>query len=181
MQRTFITPPDPGAAALAELKHWLAITTTGDDAALAALLRTAAEACEAFTGVLPLVATAEETLPASGEWRVLGTRPVLAITQVEGVPADGPAFPFAADAYAFDIAADGTGHVRLLRQGAAGRVRVRFDAGLAATWSAVPDGLRHGMLRLAAHLFRERVEGGESQPPAAIAALWQPWRRMRLA
>ena len=36
-----------------------------------------------------------------------------------------------------------------------------------------------GVVLLTAHLFDHR--GGESAPPAAVTALWRPWRRMRLA
>ena len=42
--------------------------------------------------------------------------------------------------------------------------------------------LRHGIIRLAAHQHRERETSGPGPlPPAAIAALWRPWRRMRMA
>ena len=45
------------AAALAELKQWLAITTTGEDALLASLIDSAVAMCRRFTGILPLRAT----------------------------------------------------------------------------------------------------------------------------
>ena len=55
-------------------------------------------------------------------------------------------------------------------------------AGLAADWTVLPEPLRHGMVRLAAHQHRERESSGAaSVPPAAVAALWRPWRRLRLA
>jgi uncharacterized phiE125 gp8 family phage protein len=72
--------------------------------------------------------------------------------------------------------------VKVLRAGTAARVAVRFTAGLAADWSGLPDGLRQGVLRLAAAQYREReTDGPPPGPPAAVAALWRPWRRMRLA
>jgi uncharacterized phiE125 gp8 family phage protein len=84
--------------------------------------------------------------------------------------------------YAIELDADGGALVRVLRQGAAGRVAVRFTAGLAAEWAGLPDGLRHGVLRLAAHHYRERESGSaRAMPPAAVAALWRPWRRVRVA
>lgn len=46
-------------------------------------------------------------------------------------------------------------------------------------WSALPEALRHGVIRLAAHLYRDG-DGAAAAPPAAVAALWRPWRRMRL-
>lgn len=182
MRRTIVVPAALAGTALAELKDWLAITTTGEDAFLTGLLRSALETCEAFTGQVPLAMTLEEIHPADTCWRGLASRPVQAITGVEGIPADGARFPLAAGDYLVDLDASGGAHVRLLRQGAAGRIAVRLVAGIAADWPALPESLRHGVIRLAADAYRDR--GGEAKagaPPAAIAALWQPWRRMRLA
>lgn len=180
MRRTILTPPDLSGA-LDDLKRWLAISSGAEDAALAALLGAAVEACEAFTGTLPLVAECEEIHPAHRAWQVLATRPVLAIAGVEGIPAEGARFALAGDGYEVDLEADGSGRVRVLRQGAAGRIAVRFEAGLAPDWSALPESLRHGIVRLAAELHRARDGDAGDAPPAAVAALWRPWRRMRLA
>lgn len=179
MQRTLITPPALGGA-LAELKHWLAITTTQDDAALAALLRAALETCEGFTGTMPLSATAEEVHAATCEWQGLHTSPVHAITLVEAIAIDGSRTLLAAGDYDIDITGDQRGMVRLRHAGVIRRVAVRFIAGLAPEWEALPDGLRHGVLRLAAHNHRARESDEGPNPPAAVAALWRPWRRMRL-
>ena len=182
MKRALVVPPVLSPAALGELKQWLAISMPGDDAALMALLRAALETCEAFTGLMPLAAECEEVLPASAVWQALATRPVQAVTGVEGIPAEGARFALAPEDYAIELDADGGALVRVLRQGAAGRVAVRFTAGIAAEWAELPDGLRHGVLRLAAHHYRERESGSaRALPPAAVAALWRPWRRMRVA
>lgn len=182
MKRVIITPAALAPAALAELKDWLGITVPADDAQLAALLRMGLDLCEDFTGTMPLQQVCEEVLPATGEWTRLTTRPVQAITSVQGVPAEGPRFALPAGDYRIELDADGGGRVGTLHPGIAGRVAVRFNAGLAADWSALPEALRHGVLRLAAHQYRLRE--GEDQtalPPAAVAALWRPWRRLRLA
>lgn len=181
MRRTILTPADLGGAALDDLKHWLAIRSGADDAALTALLAAACAACEGFTGIMPLTQACEEIHPARRGWQPLATRPVHAITEIAGLPAEGSAFVLATEAYAIDIDASGTGIVRVLRQGAAGRVRVRFLAGLAPEWSMLPEALRHGVLRLAAHLHRARDSGDTGAPPAAITAFWRPWRRVRVA
>ena len=182
MHRTIITPAVLSAAALAELKDWLGITITADDAALTALLRAALELCEGFTRLMPLSQTCEEVLAVAAGWQRLTTQPVQAITLVQGIPAEGARFALPLDSYALDLEAAGTGRVRVCNPGAAGRIAVRFDAGLAADWSGLPDGLRHGILRLAAHKYRHREsETSTPLPPAAVAALWRPWRRLRLA
>jgi uncharacterized phiE125 gp8 family phage protein len=182
MKRAIVVPPVLAPAALGELKGWLAITSSGEDAALEALLRAAIELCEAFTGRMPLEAECEEVLPAGSAWQALQTRPVQAVTGVEGIPAEGARFALPAEDYEIDLDADGGAHVRVLRQGSAGRIAVRFVAGLATDWASLPDGLRHGIVRLAAEGYRRRDDGGAGPlPPVAVVALWRPWRRMRLA
>ena len=182
MKRQIVTPAALSPAALAELKQWLGITTAADDAPLTALLRAALETCESFTAAMPLVSECEEVLTACGGWQALATRPVQAITAIFGLPVEGARFALPADAYAVELDADGGGRVRIHAPGAAVRIAVRFAAGLAASWEDLPDGLRHGVLRLAAHQHREREgDGAAPLPPAAVAALWRPWRRMRLA
>jgi uncharacterized phiE125 gp8 family phage protein len=175
--RTIITPAPPPPAALAELKQWLGITIPADDAPLLRVFAAALEACESFTGLMPLEQACEEVLPSLGCWQALATRPVQAITAIGQV--GGAALP--PEAYAIDLGADGTGQVRLLAP-EPGRVAVRFVAGLGAQWSALPEALRHGVVRLAAHQHRERESSGAAPlPPASVAALWRPWRRLRLA
>ena len=182
MPRTFVTPPVLAPAALAELKQWLGVTTGADDAPLTALLGMALETCEAFTGLLPLAAVCEEMLPCGRGWLALAARPVQAVTAVYGMPAAGDRFVLPVEAYALEIDADGGARVRVTAPGAAVRIAVRFAAGLAPGWDALPDGLRHGIMRLAAHQHRAR-DGAEAAPlpPAAVAALWRPWRGLRLA
>ncbi len=183
MTRTILTPAAFPAAALTDVKQWLAITGSGEDDALTSLVKAAIELCESFTGQMLLESECEEPLPACrGIWQVLATRPVQAITQLEGVPAEGARFTLTADAYAIDLEADGGAKIRLLRQGSAGRIAVRFTAGMAGDWADLPESLRHGVIRLAAHLFRQRVEENTAgAPPAAVTALWRPWRRYHLA
>lgn len=182
MKRAIVTPAALAPAALSELKDWLGITTVGDDAQLTALLRAALDMCEAFTGTMPLQQDCEELLPVSSAWQGLATRPVQAITALVGIPAEGARFTLPVQNYAIELDADGGGRVLVSNPAAAGRLAVRFTAGLVPDWASLPDGLRHGVLRLAAFQYRER-EGDRAValPPAAVAALWRPWRRLRLA
>lgn len=112
----------------------------------------------------------------------LSTAPVRAITELTAVGLDGERTNLDLASYLFDISADGCGKVSLLSAPAASRIAVRFTAGLSSDWSSLPDGIRHGVIRFAAYQYRERNEGGaDRSPPAAIAALWHPWRVMRFA
>lgn len=181
MKRAIVMPAAPQPTALAELKDWLGITTAGDDAQLTALLSAAFELCEDFTGVMPLQQLCEEIIPACPEWMRIAVRPVQAILAVEGLPADGARFALPIEAYAIELDADGGGHVHVRNPGSAGRIAVRFSAGLAPDWAGLPAALRHGVLRLAAHQYRSRESDLPAVPPAAVAALWRPWRRLRLA
>ena len=179
MQRTLITPPVLGGA-LAELKHWLAITTTQDDASLEALLRAAVETCEAFTGTMPVAARVEQIHAATCEWQALHASPVHLIDGAEAIGPDGTRAALGVGDYDIYIIGDSRGLVRLRHAVVIRRVSVRFLAGLVPDWEALPDGLRHGVLRLAAHNYRMRDGESGPNPPAAIAALWRPWRRLRL-
>jgi len=182
MNRVILSPATLPGSALAELKQWLGITGSRDDALLTTLLAAAIETCEAFTGQMPLEASCEEMLLSGCGWVSLSTRPVLAISAIDGITADGTRFILSAGNYQTELEADGTGRVRVPLSGSATRIAVRFTAGLAPGWETLPDTIRHGMIRLAAHQHREREsEGAAPLPPASVAALWRPWRRVRLA
>ncbi len=182
MMRAILVPPVLAPEALDELKNWLAISTPQDDVSLTGLLKSAVEMCEAFTRQAPLEMQCEEVLAARHDWQYLSTHPVQAITGVEQVLPDGTRSPLASGSYAVDLTADGGARIRLLSPFASGRIAVQFTAGVAPAWNVLPDGLRHGIIRLAAHNYRQRdLDAEKPVPPAAVAALWSPWRRLRLA
>jgi len=160
----------PLAVSLGEVKAYLRIDGAEEDALLAGLVRTAAALCEAFTGQVLIAEARNETIVADGEWHRLAATPVRSF---EG------AF-VGEDAAAFDSLTDasGDGWVHISGGKAA---RVAVEAGLAEDWNGVPEPLRQGIVRLTAHLYANRDAAGDAGPPAAVAALWRPWRRMRLA
>lgn len=162
-------------AALAEVKRWLRIETQADDAALRDLAASAISHAETFCGLIVMERAGTETLNAGGAWRRLVATPVKAVTHVRGLPVGGAPVALAANDYAIDIDGDGDAYVRVV---ASQRIEVHFTAGLAPDWSGLPEALRQGIVRLAAHLFSER---DSTRPPAIVVALWQPWRRMRLS
>ena len=184
MPRIITSPPDFSGAALAALREWLAITTPREDALLLRLLAGAHETCERFTGLMPLSCEVEEMLDPAGGWLALATRPVRAVGTVTWLDREGAATLIEAGQWSRAIAADGSGSIRLDDPPDEGRLRVAFTAGIAESWAAIPPALGEGIVRLAAHGYRGRdaAQGspGASEPPAAVAALWRAWRRLRL-
>jgi uncharacterized phiE125 gp8 family phage protein len=69
--------------------------------------------------------------------------------------------------------------VRVISADTGRRIRVTGVAGMATEPNAVPEPIRQGVLRLVAYLFASR-DGLGGEPPAAVTALWRPYRRMRL-
>lgn len=164
------------AEAAAEVKAYLRIVGSDEDALLERLTASGAALCEAFTGRWLITRPGAEVIAAGPRWRRLSAAPVRAILGVDALPATGEPAPLAAGDYAIDIDADGCGWVRT--PGQSGRARVRFEAGLAASWAEAPEGLRQGVVRLAAHLYTHRSRTEDAGPPAAVSAMWRPWRRI---
>lgn len=175
-------PPFPGAAiagARDAAKAYLRIATDNEDALIEGFAANAMALGEAFTGTAWIARGWTDVMPVSRAWQRIAIGGVSAITSVEGLPAEGAAFALPAGAYAVDIDASGDGWVRTVAPGAAGRVRVTLSAGAAAGWGDLPPPLAQGAVLLIAHLFEHRE--ADTAPPAAVSALWRPWRRMRLS
>lgn len=179
-----VLPPPAAiaAVALADAKAWMRVSLDEEDALIADLIAAASACCEAFIGQLLIARAVTETLPIrAGEWQRLGFGPVRAITSVEGVPADGAPFVLPTLHYQLDVDATGEGWVRVVQPGAAGRMRIGYEAGMGVDADAVPATVRQGLLRLVAHLYAARDDARDAAaPPDAVTALWQPWRRVHL-
>ena len=165
--------------AMSEAQAYLRIETGEEEALLAGLIRSASGLCEAFVNQVVIARPFEIHLPASFNWQRLPLTPVKSITQVAALDADGIAATLPADGYAIDIDSSGDGWLRLSQRGGT-RIRVTGTAGIADDENGVPEPIRQGVLRMVAHLFASRAgEGGE--PPAAVTALWRPYRRLRVS
>lgn len=164
----------PLAVSLGEIKAFLRLDRDSDDAPIAGFIRTAMALCEAFTGQWLIRRMGEQRLELTLGWQRLTVLPVTAIAGVETVTGSLPA-----DQFDSDIDSAGTGWLRL-RALPEVRPIARFEAGLGSDWNAVPEPLRQGIIRLVAHLYTHRDAADAGPPPAAVAALWRPWRRMRL-
>jgi uncharacterized phiE125 gp8 family phage protein len=168
------------AVGLAEAQAYVRVETGEEEAVLAGLVRTASAMCEQFTGQVLLSRDFRETVRGRGEWQRLSRTPVRSIDMVEGIAADGTATLLPAGTYAVDIDSAGDGWVRMMQEPGEARLRVSGTAGMAVDGNGVPEPLRQGIVRLTAHLFNSR-DGGSGDPPAAVTALWRPYRRLRLA
>ena len=169
-------PPDVTAGAVAAVKAYLRIEGEGARADETGALTRAAESAvmlaEAYLGRVLIARDFVQVIGGTdgyggdygGGWTVLAASPVSAVT---GVPVG--------DGYAVDLEVDGTAKVRTPAGSA--KIAVSYRAGTAADWAAVPGAVAQGIVMLAAHLFEDR---SDAVPPAAVAALWRPWRRMRL-
>lgn len=161
-----IAPVAP--VALDEVKAFLRLDGSTDDALLAGFVRTATGLAEAFTGQRLIVRDIADPVGTDMGWQRLRGFPVVAITGVDG-----------ADAFEVDIDLGGSGWVRVTAVAGAQPV-ARYRAGLAADWNGVPEPLRQGIVRLVAHLYAHRDAADAGGAPAAVAALWRPYRRVRL-
>lgn len=166
------------AAVCVEAKAYARVTTTDEDALFERLAGTALQCAEAFLRVSLIVRAHRAVLPASGGWQVLPVGPVTGISGVEGLVAEGAAFALPVGAFAIDVDAGGDGWVRVTAPGAGGRVVVTYSAGLASDWAGVPGPVAQGVVRLIGHLYAER--DGDGPVPAAVTALWRPFRRIDL-
>jgi uncharacterized phiE125 gp8 family phage protein len=171
-----VLPPE----AAGEAKSWLRAVHGEDDDSIAALVQGAVELCERFTARVLLARGVRQTLRARPGWLRLGRNPVRSIGAVETIEPDGTAVPIAADRYAIDIDSNGDGWIRLEAGVSATRIRVSYEAGLAAAWTDLPQALRHGVIRLATHFYALRSGTTGDSPPASVTALWRPYRRLGL-
>jgi uncharacterized phiE125 gp8 family phage protein len=159
---------------LSELQAFLRVETGEEEALLAGLLRSASEVCETFLNQALLSRGFQATVPGGPGWTLLQLQPVQTITSVHR-SASGEMLP--QEGYRCDIDYEGRGLVAGLPPGET--YVVSGTAGMASDANAVPEPIRQGILRLAAHMFANR--DGEAGPlPAAVTVLWRPFRRAGL-
>lgn len=173
--------PTPGDApvSLNEARGWLRLGATIDDAVVAGLVRAATNICEAFIGQWLVIRAVEELLPLKNGVVQPGARPVVAIDGVTLLLPGGEEVALGDGDYRTTVGRDGTARATLDDPRGAARVRVAYRAGIAEGANGIPEAIRQGIVRMTQHLHEAR-DGAGAAPPAAIAALWQPWRRLTL-
>jgi uncharacterized phiE125 gp8 family phage protein len=165
---------------MSEAQAYVRIETGEEEAVLAGLVRSASALCEAFLGQVIIARPFTIDVPACVTWQRLSIGPVRAIDNVAGVDASGASVAFQPESYGIDIDSAGDGWVRVAPDDSLSRVTVSGTAGMALDQNEVPEPIRQGVLRLVAHLFTVR-DGSDGEPPAAVTALWRPYRRLRVA
>jgi uncharacterized phiE125 gp8 family phage protein len=165
---------------MSEAQAYVRIETGEEEAVLAGLIRSASALCEAFINQVVIARDFALDLPASGAWERLPISPVRLIGEVSDLDVNGSSAPLESAGYAVDIDSAGDGWVRVMPTGGLTRVRINGSAGIADDENGVPEPIRQGVLRLVAHLFTVR-DGDAGEPPAAVTALWRPYRRLRIA
>lgn len=146
------------SAALETLREWLGLAAADSERASAAL-RCALKMGDAFTGQVLIEREFKQQLDGGHGWEGLCRLPVRSLTGGD----------------AFEIDASGKAWVRSPEP-----CEVHYRAGMAPDWEGLPGDIRHGIIRLAAHQYRSEGDA-EVVPPATVAALWRPWRRMALS
>lgn len=175
--------PTSEPVSLGEVKAYLRIEQDAEDALLAGMIRSARSLCEAFTGVV-LVNTrfiqTEHSAPATTIR--LARQPFRALAGVSVRTEAGVLQPLVGGSYSLTQDNDGAASLRVTAPVGSGEsVEIDYWAGMAADWNGVPEDLRQGILRLVSHLYTHRDNPDDGGPPVAVAALWRPYRRMRLA
>lgn len=169
------TGPVQPIVSLSEAQAYARIETGEEEAILAGLIRSASGLCEAFLRQVVIRRPFAETVAASPRWQRLAISPVMSI---EAASVAGTPLP--ADSFASDIDSSGRGWARVIDSSVSGTIEISGTAGMAATENDVPEPIRQGVIRLVTHLFSSRDElAGEI--PAAVTALWRPYRRLGLS
>lgn len=171
--------PGEAPVSLDEARSWLRLGASTDDAAVAGLIRAAANICESFVGQWLVMREAEAVGTVTGGEIRLSVRPVVTVEAVTLLAAGGGESAVAEADLGLRLSSDGTGWLSIAGAGDGDRARIRYRAGMAADVNAIPEAIRHGILRMMQHLHGAR-DGETGAPPAMIAALWQPWRRVGL-
>jgi uncharacterized phiE125 gp8 family phage protein len=187
-----------------DITGYLRIDTPDDDALIASLVASAIARAEGFCGQMLIQRNVTEQVQiwtvtderagwsvadqlitpnvrTRRDWKPLTALPVAAIAQVNALVVDGTSVPLSPAQFSVDIDAEGRGWVRIADQAITGRVSVLYTAGLASGWNTMPEAIRQGVIRLTSYMYTSRDLAGDSGPPAAVAALLRPWRRMRLS
>jgi uncharacterized phiE125 gp8 family phage protein len=159
---------------LSEMQAYVRVETGEEEALLAGLLRVASEMGETFLNQALIARTFELEVRPSQGWTLIPIQPVRTVIDVRRARG-GEVID--ASSYRIDIDHEGRGYISGL---AAGETFTIFGvAGMSLEPNDVPEPIRQGILRLAAHLFTHR-DGKDGELPRTVSALWRPYRKAGL-
>jgi len=163
MSIKLITAPANEPLTLAEVKAHLRVDDAASDALITALIVSAREMAEHQVGRSLMQQTLELTLDQFPDAFILQRPPVISITSVKYLDADGIQQTLAAESYVLDNSSDSTAAYLICAyatswpttRSEANAVRVRYLAGYANA-AAVPQGIKQWMLLQIGHWFATR-------------------------
>ena len=183
------SPPALEPLTLDEAKLHLRVTSTVDDDLITALIATARQRCESFTGLALIERDYSLFLDTWPDREILLPRPPLsAVSLINIYDGDGNAAAFDAANYAVSTAGmpgrltltDGVFPPQPGR--AADGIEIQFTAGFGDTADDIPAPLIQGVKQLLAHLYENRGDGNADALRASGAeSLFQPFRVMSLS
>ena len=185
MRREYLAGPAVEPVLLAEAKAHLRLDTDDEDDLVGALVVAARVAVESE---MRAVTVAQDWRTAVEAWRAgeavaLPVLPLLAVTEIRAIGADGAASAIPAEDYLVQPA---EGAVRLLREPhpPPWRWEIDFTAGWGTSGVDVPQPIRLAIRMLVAHWYENRSPAMSSDRPVEGPAGWRaliaPYRRMRL-
>ena len=180
-----VTPPASEPLTLSEVKEFLRVDHSDDDATLAIFITAARQLCESYTRLALMPTTFEEyfddfpqyTGTYKDEIR-LSRSPVSAVTYVKYIDGNETTITASASDYKTDLISQPArispdngwfGTYETINA-----VFIRYVAGYADA-AAVPAPLKHGMLLVIGDMYENRTDSVKRLPTAA-EYLWNPYR-----
>lgn len=170
----------PPAVALGELKAFLRIEDSAEDALLAGLLRAATETVEAMLGLLLFERDVEERGVVRNGKLALTAEPARTLVAARAEFPDGTQRALDAAEAAFRTDRHGTGQLSVPGLVDGTDLVVRYRAGMASDWNWVPEALRLAVIRVAGHFFRHRDGPDDPGVPPTVRRMISPWRARRI-
>lgn len=184
-----IAGPALEPVSLAEAKAWLRIDGSDEDALISTLVTSARLVLEAHTHQLFLEQSWKilyDAWPSRGALKIPLT-PFMSLEALQVYDASGVASDVSASMFVLDASPQGARIAFTEPPPEPGRkiagIEMRIRAGFGASAANVPAPLRQAILMLAARWFENRGDAATDATalPVEIAALVNPFRRMRLA
>ncbi len=180
-----VTPPASEPLTLAEVKEFLRVDHSDDDATLAIFIAAARQLCESYTRLALLPTTFEEYFDEFPEYTGtykdeirLSRSPVSAVTYVKYIDGNETTITASASDYKTDLISQPArispdngwfGTYETINA-----VFIRYVAGYANA-ASVPAPLKHGMLLVIGDMYENRTDSVKRLPTAA-EYLWNPYR-----